>query len=84
MRRNGKLFAAGFREPAPVEAVAETILAAIRSPEYRLRWPVGKDALGLSRGRRRISDEEWVAMGDDLSDDDYTRRFAEYFGITLR
>jgi len=84
MRRNGKLFAAGFREPAPVEAVAETILAAIRSPEYRLRWPVGKDALGLSQGRRRISDEEWVAMGDDLSDDDYTRRFAEYFGITLR
>src|SRR5688572_13359685 len=25
MRRNGKLFAAGFRDPAPVEAVAETI-----------------------------------------------------------
>jgi len=84
MRRNGKLFAAGFREPAPVAAVAETILAAIRSPEYRLRWPVGKDALGLSQGRRRISDEEWVAMGDDLSDEDYNRRFAEYFGITLR
>jgi len=84
MRRNGKLFAAGFREPAPVAAVAETILAAIRSPEYRLRWPVGKDALGLSQGRRSISDEEWVAMGDDLSDEDYNRRFAEYFGITLR
>ena len=84
MRRNGKVFAAGFREPAPVEAVAETILAAIRSPEYRLRWPVGKDALGLSQGRRSISDEEWVAMGDDLSDEDYNRRFAEYFGITLR
>jgi NAD(P)-dependent dehydrogenase (short-subunit alcohol dehydrogenase family) len=84
MRRNGKLFAAGFREPAPVEAVAETILAAIRSREYRLRWPVGKDALGLAQGRRRISDEAWVAMGDELSDEDYNRRFAEYFGVTLR
>ena len=84
MRRNGKVFAAGFREPAPVEAVAETILAAIRSPEYRLRWPVGKDAVGMAEGRRRISDEAWVEMGGDLSDEEYHRRFADYFGITLK
>jgi NAD(P)-dependent dehydrogenase (short-subunit alcohol dehydrogenase family) len=84
MRRNGKLFAAGFREPATSEEVADAILTAIRSGEYRLRWLVGKDALGLFRGRRRISDEAWVAMGDDLSDEEYNRRFAEYFGIHLR
>ncbi len=63
---------------------ADAILTAIRSGEYRLRWLVGKDALGLFRGRRRISDEAWVAMGDDLSDEEYNRRFAEYFGIHLR
>ena len=84
MRRNGKLFAAGFREPAKPEDVAETILAAITSREYRLRWLVGKDAFGLFQGRRRISDEIWVGMGDDLSDEEYNRRFAEYFGIHLR
>ena len=83
MRRNGKLFAAGFRDPARPEEVVETILAAITSDEYRLRWPVGKDALGLSRGRARISDECWVAMGDELSDQDYNERFFEYFGIRL-
>jgi NAD(P)-dependent dehydrogenase (short-subunit alcohol dehydrogenase family) len=83
MRRNGKLFAAGFRDPAPVEAVAETILEAIRSPEYRLRWTVGNDAAGLAAGRKRISDETWVEMGDALSDEDYNRRFEEYFGIRL-
>jgi len=82
-RRNGKLFAAGFRDPAQPDDVAETILAAITSTEYRLRWPVGKDALGLSQGRRRISDESWVAMGDDVSDQEYNRRFGEYFGIRL-
>ena len=82
MRRNGKLFAAGFRDPARPEQVAETILAAITSEEYRLRWLVGKDAVGLSRGRAAISDEAWVAMGDDLSDD-YNRRFFDYFGIRL-
>ena len=83
MRRNGKLFAAGFRDPAQPGEVAETILAAITSDEYRLRWPVGKDAVGLAQGRGRITDEDWVAMGEDLPDDEYNRRFVEYFGIRL-
>ncbi len=83
MRRNGKLFAAGFRDPAQPDEVAETILAAITGAEYRLRWPVGKDALGLTGGRPGMSDESWVAMGDDLSDEDYNRRFFEHFGIRL-
>ena len=83
MRRNGKVFAAGFRDPAQADDVAETILTAITSEEYRLRWPVGKDALGFCRGRPKISDEDWVAMGDELSDQEYNQRFFEYFGIRL-
>jgi NAD(P)-dependent dehydrogenase (short-subunit alcohol dehydrogenase family) len=83
MRRNGKLFAAGFRDPAPPEDVAQTILAAITSGEYRLRWLVGKDAVGLAEGRGRMSDEAWVAMGDDVPDEEYNRRFLEHFGIRL-
>jgi NAD(P)-dependent dehydrogenase (short-subunit alcohol dehydrogenase family) len=84
MRRNGKFYAAGFRDPSSSDDVAETILAAITTDEYRLRWRVGKDAHGLVSGRRRISDEEWVAMGGDLSDEDYNRRFFEHFGIRLK
>ena len=83
MRRNGKMFAAGFRDPAQPDDVADTILAAITSEEYRLRWPVGKDALAFCRGRPKISDEDWVALGDDLPDEEYNRRFLEYFGIQL-
>ena len=83
MRRNGKVFAAGFRDPAQPDDVAETILAAITSEEYRLRWPVGKDGVGMARGRPRISDEAWVAMGEDLTDQDYNQRFFEYFGVRL-
>ena len=83
MRRNGKVFAAGFRDPARPDEVAETILAAITNEEYRLRWPVGKDGIGMSQGRPRISDEAWVAMGDDLPDQEYNQRFLEYFGIRL-
>ena len=83
MRRNGKLFAAGFADPAQPDDVAQTILEAITSSEYRLRWPVGKDAVGFYRGRPTISDEDWVAMGEDLSDQEYNHRFADYFDIKL-
>ena len=83
MRRNGKIFAAGFRDPIGPEVVADTIVAAISGEDYRLRWPVGADAVGMSRGRRKISDEAWVAMGDDLPDAEYNRLFLEYFGVRL-
>ena len=84
MRRNGKFFAAGFRAPAHPDDVARCILEAITTPEYRLRWTVGKDAVGMAAGRPRMRDEEWVAMGGDLSDEEYNRRIAEHFGIELR
>ncbi len=83
MRRNGKMFAAGFRVGAPPERVAEVVREAIESEEYRLRWPVGEDALGMREGRAKIRDEEWVSMGADLSDEEYNGRFLAYFGIRL-
>jgi len=45
---------------------------------------VGKDAVGFADGRRRISDEEWVAMGGDLSDAEYNKKVSEHLGIELR
>ena len=84
MRRNGKLFAAGFRNPGQPETVAAAILEAITTDRPRLRYPVGVDAEGLAAGRGRISDEEWVAMGGELSDEEYNARFKRYFGIELR
>ncbi len=83
MRRNGKVFAAGFRDPAQPEDVAKTILEAITAKEYRLRWPVGKDAVGICAGRPTVSDEDWVAMGDELSDQEYNQRFFDNFGVQL-
>ena len=83
MRRNGKVFAAGFRAAAQPEEVARVILQAITSEDYKLRWPVGPDAVGMAAGRSRISDEEFVAMGQDLSDEEYNGKFLEYFGVKL-
>ena len=83
MRRNGKMFAAGFRLQTQPDEVAETILEAITTEDYKLRWPVGVDAHGMIEGRARISDEDWVAMGADLSDEEYNGRYREWFGIEL-
>jgi len=83
MRRNGKFFAAGFRNPGHPETVAAAILEAITTDRPRLRYPVGVDAEGIAAGRPRVSDEEWVAMGGELSDEEYNGRFKRYFGIEL-
>jgi NAD(P)-dependent dehydrogenase (short-subunit alcohol dehydrogenase family) len=83
MRRNGKFFAAGMLANTQPERVAETIIEAIETPNYKLRWLVGDDAESLDAGRRAMSDEQWIAMGDELSDEDYNARFKEHFGITL-
>ena len=83
MRRNGKQFAAGFRNPGQPETVAAAILEAITTDRPRLRYPVGGDAEGIAAGRPRISDEDWVAMGGELSDEEYNGRFKRYFGIEL-
>ena len=83
MRRNGKVFASGFKAAAQPEEVAATILQAITTDDYKLRWPVGPDAIGMGAGRPRISDEEFVAMGHDLSDEEYNGKFLKYFGVEL-
>jgi hypothetical protein len=45
---------------------------------------VGKDAAGFAAGRPAISDEAWIALGADLSDEEYNGRMKEHFGIELR
>ncbi len=83
MRRNGKVFMAGFKRAVAPDRVAETILEAITTDDYKLRWPVGSDAEGMMAARHRLATEAWIRMGDDLSDDEYNSKFKEYFGVEL-
>jgi len=83
MRRNGKVFMAGFKRGVAPDRVAETILEAITTNDYKLRWPVGSDAEGMMAARHRLATEAWIRMGDDLSDDEYNSKFKEYFGVEL-
>ena len=84
MRRNGKFYSAGHRANQPPEIVAEAIYDAVESDSDRLRHVVGEDAEAILRGRTAMRDEEWVAMGGDLSDDEYNAEFRARLGIELR
>jgi len=83
MRRNGKVFAAGFKRAVQADIVAETILEAITTDDFQMRWPVGSDAEGLMAARHVVPSEEWVRMGADLSDQEYNEKFKTYFGVDL-
>jgi NAD(P)-dependent dehydrogenase (short-subunit alcohol dehydrogenase family) len=83
MRRNGKIFAAGFKRAVPPQLVADTILQAVTTDDYKLRWPVGPDAEGFMAARHNVPSEAWIEMGGDLSDTEYNERFAKYFGVEI-
>lgn len=83
MRRNGKMFVAGFKQGTPAEDVAAVVLQSIEADQYKLRWPVGSDAQTMLEGRANMTDEEWVEMGGDLSDAEYNSLYAKHFKIDL-
>ncbi len=83
MRRNGKGFAAGFRRAVSPEVVAAAILEAATTNDYKLRWPVGEDAMGIFASQGHMPTEEWIRMGGDLDDDEYNGLYKEFFGIEL-
>jgi hypothetical protein len=65
----------------PADA-ARVIYKAATSLEPRLRWLVGEDAALLVAGRQRMSDEEYVAGGRPMPDDQYLEEIRQRFGFT--
>src|SRR5207247_768197 len=68
LRRLLLMYQRQLTNPTPPERVAETIEEAVTTPTPRLRWLVGDDAQRLVAGRRRISDEEFVADASAATD----------------
>jgi NAD(P)-dependent dehydrogenase (short-subunit alcohol dehydrogenase family) len=83
MQRNGKLIAAGFRAGATPTDVADTVIAALDPSNSRVQHPVGDDALAIFNRRSGVSLDEFVALGNNASDDDYNDWFKVNFGIEL-
>ncbi len=83
MRRNGKMFSRRL----PRAGAARRRRGDDPDGDHDARVPLAlagrHGRVGLREGRRKITDEAWVAMGEDLPDEEYNRRFFEYFGIQL-
>jgi len=61
--------------------VAEVIYEAATMKSPRLRWLVGDDAKRMAEGRRRLSDEDFVAMARPMPDSEYLIQLQQRFGF---
>jgi len=65
-------------QPADAAAIIHEA-ATTKTP--RLRWHVGEDARLLDEGRRRMSDEEFIAAARPMPDAQYVAEMARRFGF---
>ncbi len=72
-----------LEDPSPPELVAETIRHAIETDQPTLHYLVGEDAELWSAGRAKMSDEEYVEAGREMSLDEFKKWHEEKFGMEL-
>jgi NAD(P)-dependent dehydrogenase (short-subunit alcohol dehydrogenase family) len=70
-----------FPHAAQPADVAAAIHVAVTTDTPRLRWLVGDDARRLADGRRRLSDEDYVAGARPMPDDEYLDSMRRRFGF---
>ena len=74
LRRMQVLYRHALAGADPPSVVAQVISDALDDPTPRFRYLAGKDAPPVLEGRARMTDEEWIDMGREMTDDEY---FAE-------
>jgi NAD(P)-dependent dehydrogenase (short-subunit alcohol dehydrogenase family) len=82
-RRMFQFYAAGMAQATDPAEVADVILHAIDTDEPRLRYTVSWGGRELVEGRRRLSDEAWVALGAIEDDREYAAAFEDAFGLDV-
>jgi NAD(P)-dependent dehydrogenase (short-subunit alcohol dehydrogenase family) len=70
-----------MKAPSQPSDVARVIHEAVTTTEPRLRYLVGDDAERLVAGRRRLTDEEYVATGQPMSDAEYLDLMRRRYGF---
>jgi len=82
-RRMLQMYATGIPQATDPMEVAEVVLEAITTDDPKFRYTVSWGGDEIVHGRARMSDEEWVLMGDTTDDDEYYRRFESAFGLSI-
>ncbi|HEV8439193.1 MAG TPA: hypothetical protein VGT40_13950 [Methylomirabilota bacterium] len=70
-----------MKMPSQPDDVARVIHEAATTAAPKLRYLVGADAKRLAAGRQRLSDEEHVATGQEMPDDQYLDLMRRRFGF---
>jgi len=70
-----------MKTPSQPADVAAVIHEAVTTSEPKLRWLVGEDARRLAAGRQRLSDEEYVATGQPMADEEYLDLMRRRYGF---
>ena len=83
-RRLFQFYAAGYLGATDPFEVAMVIEQAITTDRPQLRYAVSWGAKELIEGRARLSDADWVELGQIEDDADYYDRFSELFGLDIR
>lgn len=78
-----QMYAAGYHHATDASEVAAVIRHAIETDAPRLRYPVSWGGAGITEGRARMTDEDWVAMGRIESMAEYVAAFRAAFGIDI-
>jgi NAD(P)-dependent dehydrogenase (short-subunit alcohol dehydrogenase family) len=83
-RRMFQFYAAGMAHATDPFEVAAVVHHAITTDQPVLRYPVSWAGPEIVRGRAAMTDEQWVALGDHDTDDEYYDAFVDAFGVDLR
>lgn len=82
-RRLFAFYAAGLQDPGRPEEVAEVIHAAATDDPPRFRYTCGWGGEELTTHKPNVSDEDWIALGAEETDEGYVDRFGELFGLNI-
>ena len=78
-RRVNMMFTNAKQVGSDPQAIAEVIEEAIASNATKLRYPAGADASVVLAARARMSDEDWIAMGRTMTDEQYFAEMGKLF-----
>jgi hypothetical protein len=81
-RRLRALFAAALSKPVSPYVVGEQIRQIVEGDSWRLRYPVGPDALPVLQWRASMTDEEMVDRAA-ASDEEYVAAVKREFGLDI-
>ena len=65
------------------DEVAKVIDHSITTDTPKLRYPVGTDAVAILAARKRMSDEQWLALGREMGEAEVVAMWKQTFGIDI-